>query len=306
MKTQCYEVFGLALESGVSVPGHHAMPRPVAGECVSLEFGAVPQALKDPDYADGVVAASPTEFLLHIPGIIRLYIERGRRILVEPVEPADTESVWGFILGAGISMVGLQRGLIPLHASSVATDAGCIAFAGQSTGGKSTLAAMLVEQGFALHSDDLCLVHPPRAGRAMVGPGTRELRLRENSTSPSLPPCTESRLAPRDEKLVFRPLHQSRRALPLSRIYLLEFDDELKGAEIAEIRGIAALKELLGVLRLRRGLLSAGRAASAIQLMSAICESVPVFRFARPRNASLIREGSRLLIEHFERPRVAA
>ncbi len=59
------------------------------------------------------------------------------------------------LLGEVLSLWLEKHGIPAIHASAVQTDAGAVGFLSTNKGGKSTLAASLVQQGYALLTDDI-------------------------------------------------------------------------------------------------------------------------------------------------------
>ena len=78
---------------------------------------------------------------------------------------------------APLTVLLQQRGVATLHAAAVATGAGAVLLLGRSGIGKSSLAAALVERGWALLADDVTGVIPDAGGRALALPGFSRQRL---------------------------------------------------------------------------------------------------------------------------------
>ena len=74
-----------------------------------------------------------------------------------PVNAADVQAE---LDAANIAAAQAAVGCVPLHAASVETAAGVIAFAGQSHSGKSTLAAAAVLAGYPYVADEITAVSP--------------------------------------------------------------------------------------------------------------------------------------------------
>lgn len=79
----------------------------------------------------------------------------------------DAVSPW--ILGYCLSMALLQKGILTIHSSAIATDSGAILIAGTPGAGKSSLAGRLLGHGYKLMADDVaairivddsCIVYP--------------------------------------------------------------------------------------------------------------------------------------------------
>ena len=301
---QChrYGLYGLLLETPQPIPGlapcsdlsPESMEQPV-----QIAFGPVPKALACPEYQDVAVQATGTAYLFSFPGVLRLFIEHGARITVEPVEDCDPVLMWTLILGAGTSVVGFQRGHVPLHASAIQTGAGCFAFAGPSARGKSTLAGALIERGFAFHADDLCLTSPQPAGGFRVGRGVPVLRLWDDAVdilgwAERTPVAT----FPNMPKSVYRQDWAEHAEQPLRRIYVLEFADAANPPGFYPVRGVDALQTLLTCLRMRIGLLSTGDTARNFERLTAIVREVEMVRFVRPNDKDQLHDWTERLADH--------
>lgn len=97
-------------------------------------------------------------------------VRRGREIIGDPCEGVDQTALGFLAQGPGISVLLHQRGFLTLHASCVATEAGAVAFMGESGSGKSVLAAALHSAGYGLIADDVTVVDSD-ATEPIVYPG---------------------------------------------------------------------------------------------------------------------------------------
>ena len=171
-----YRLFGLNFISDRAIPGVSDVGELAPENAIHIEFGDAPISIPAPEYEDESVQANGEEYLFRFPRIGRIYVRGGKQIIVEQVDGADEIVLWQVILGAGASIAGFRRGLVPIHASAVVSGDYFVALAGQSTAGKSTLAALLNRLGYELHTDDLCLADCS-GQHVMAGPGVPELRL---------------------------------------------------------------------------------------------------------------------------------
>ncbi|WP_342555137.1 aldolase [Paenibacillus sp. FSL R7-0652] len=104
-------------------------------------------------------------------------MEYGQRIAVSPVPGADEKKIRLFILGTCMSVIMMQRGILPLHGSAVVIDGWAYAFVGHSGAGKSTLSAALASRGYPLLTDDVVALTWDAGGRAIVSPGYPQQKL---------------------------------------------------------------------------------------------------------------------------------
>jgi len=297
-KIHSYVVFGMSFETEEPIPGLAETPR--QENAVRIRFGAVPQAIENPDYQDETVQASTAEYLFSQPCSWRIYVKDDSEIVVETPANFDPLRMWAQVLNIGASIAGFRKGFIPLHASAVEADGGCIALAGQSGFGKSTLVASLVNLGFALHADDLCLIQPGSRDHPLVGAGMREIRLSEDAAATLDWTGREGAVPlPGMRKTVYRVAAERPCLLPLKRIYALQFADEETPAGIHRLAGVAAMQALIGCLRLRLGLLSVGAQQKSFESLASISGAVEVYRFVRPRDRTQLHAWSERLAAHW-------
>ena len=155
----------------------------VSGADVTIRRGGVPTALPTPA-AEGAVfpggavwQVAGRRMLFRLPRGVRLLVEDGRTVRYETERGATESDVRAFLLGSVWAVLGWQRGLLPLHASSVTQGPDLHAFSGGPGAGKSTLAAALARQGYPLFTDDVVLLDPASFDAGPLGHGHGALRL---------------------------------------------------------------------------------------------------------------------------------
>jgi hypothetical protein len=179
--TNRYYGFGLDFQSAIPIPemreGSHGNDGPVA---IQLANAPCPDGLIQ--VAEGV-AAGPNDFWMDVPGIARLHVSHGAKILIDLAPGASLNELRAYLLGSATGALLHQRGFMPLHASAVEIDGQAIAFCGASGAGKSTLALNLVKRGHRLLSDDICAIDTS-SGVPSIWPGLINLKLwRESLTA---------------------------------------------------------------------------------------------------------------------------
>ena len=155
----------------------------VSGADVVVRRGCVPTALPDPEAGGVVWQHAGRRTLLRPPLGVRFLVEDGRTVRYETERGARESDVRAFLLGGVWAVLGWQRGLLPLHASSVTRGRDLHAFVGRTGAGKSTLAAALARHGCALFADDILLLDPASfdARSGPLGHGHGALRLYRRS-----------------------------------------------------------------------------------------------------------------------------
>jgi hypothetical protein len=98
-------------------------------------------------------------------------------VVIAPEPGARDEDVRVFILSSVMGALAHQHGFLPLHASALEVNGGCVLFAGDSGSGKSTVAAAFHRRGYRLAADDICAISLDDEGHPVVHPGYRHLKL---------------------------------------------------------------------------------------------------------------------------------
>jgi hypothetical protein len=230
----------------------------------------------------------------------RCRVSHGREIVGEPVPGSDLRMLGGLARSLGISILLHQRGYVTLHASCVSLGSTAVAFLGDSTAGKSFIAAALRARGHTVVADDVTVVDV-EALVPSVYPGFPGLQLLPDAAigfglSVEQPEGRGSL----EEKITWRFAGEfPQRAVPLSRVYLLEDGPSVRVEELSRHRGVFELIRHSYWIRLMHD----ARPASYFLQCGRLCEKVPVLRLVRPRSATALPEVARLLEEDLFRER---
>lgn len=169
-----YKAFGLIIESEIQIPEF----LPFSGSPdVFIRLGEVPSQLEDPHFKGVRFQASPGQFLLFVDNIAGYYTEGGHTITIQPDPGSNQADVRLFLLGSAFGALIHQRGMLPMHGSSLLIHKKAYIFSGISGAGKSTLAAGLIQRGHELLSDDISVVALSENGLPVVYAGYPGVRL---------------------------------------------------------------------------------------------------------------------------------
>ena len=294
-----YDIFGMHLSAPVLIPGFLPVSPQPGVASIEIRFGNVPGSISAVEYSDEAVQASSMECLFELPGRLRFYVNPKEQIFAEKAEGMETSAFWGFLLGVSLSVIGLRRGYVPLHASAVSADGTAVALAGQSGSGKSTTAAALIALGYQPHADDLCLTRMGAGDAPTIGQGPAELRLWDEAVGVlAWPESGRSAYVDNTSKAVYRLPPLSASDLTLRRIYALEFTDDTVRHGIHRLRGFDAMKILMGCLRVRPGLITPGLQQRLFENLARIVGEVEVFRFSRPLDSRRVQFWTSHLADH--------
>ena len=88
----------------------------------------------------------------------QIQVYDGNRITYALTGNGNPEWLQTYILGYGMSMLALQRNMLPIHCSVVADEQGAVLIAGESGAGKSTATTAFLKEGYILMADDMAWV----------------------------------------------------------------------------------------------------------------------------------------------------
>lgn len=240
-----YGVHGLSIASELELPELGQQDRMSDHPDVRIRSSALPPLSDVRPTSLSFLSAAGKDALLTFDDAGRYLVRGGREILVDVHPEADPALVRLFLFGPALGMICCQRGLLALHASSVAFDDRVVAFAGPQGAGKSTLAAHSLAAGGVLMSDDLLVVSAADGGPALAQPGMPSLKLWRDAlahlgrSSAGLHPDWF-----RAEKFHV-PATRAQTPLPLARLCVLENDEAAEVGTFRRLSGAHALHAIV-------------------------------------------------------------
>ena len=278
-----HRVYGLTVATWIAFPELECASADAPVDAV-FRLGEVPPELGESKSNGARFQAAPGRLLAWIDGVARYLAVDGREIIVQPEPSAIEGDLRALLLCSPMGGLLHQRGLLPLHASAIATPRGAVVFMGNSGRGKSTLAAHFRQRGFKVLADDIAVVTFDAGGRPQVQPGLPQFKLWPNSVSElgeeagSLP-----RLRPQMEKrtLAF-PDSFCRESLPLARLYALEADNQSPDIHLHPQPVLDRVRLLLDHTYRAQYLPGLGIQKAHFQSLSRVAAAVPVVRVTRP------------------------
>lgn len=119
--------------------------------------------------------------IFQIKNTATIVVQQGERVIVSPLKEFDEDRVRLYLLGTCMSILLMQRRILPLHGSAIAMDGKAYAFVGESGAGKSTLASVFLKKGYQLLSDDVIAVSLSEDGVPFVAPSYPQQKLWQDS-----------------------------------------------------------------------------------------------------------------------------
>jgi hypothetical protein len=252
------------------------------GVAVRILLGKAPAGLAAPLAAAPSYEASEQEFLLRIPGVATYYAHDGSEIVVDPEAGAPEIDLRSYLMGSLFAVICHQRGLLPLHASAIATPQGAVAFLGSSGAGKSSIAAFLARRGHRILADDICVVDPAAPRHKRVLPVAPWLKLWETT----LEAMGESshgllKVFVDDEKYRYR-LEQPESTTALAELIVLEREDSLSEPVFERLTPVQAVQAVLDFTYQAWLVRATGRTEHYFLLCGRALDGVRVTRIRRP------------------------
>lgn len=172
-----YSVFGLHIRSELPLPELASMQTENAdAPDVYIRIGDT-GAVAEPRHVGPIFQVGINDYRLEVRNTARYRVRNGAEIIVAPFAGSSARNVRLFLLGTALGALCQQRRLLPLHASAIEVDGQCVAFAGPSGIGKSTLAAFFQDRGYNVICDDICVVGLDAQGQPRAWPGIPRLKL---------------------------------------------------------------------------------------------------------------------------------
>jgi len=234
-------------------------------------------------------------FLGETTGVGMFLVRDGKEIIVDAIPEVDESLLSALLLGPIMAVLLRQRGFAVLHASSVATKGGAIAFLGDSGCGKSTLAEAFYTRGYGVITDDVMAVQINGRCHHVI-PGYPSIKLFPHTalflgcdTS-----ATESVHSQTEKRMHSVALGFPRVPLPLCRMYVLA------GGEVDSIEPLKPREifpELVRNSRAASLLRDSDSRSAHLHQCAKLAAGVPVLRLRRRRVLSAIPDLVRLIEE---------
>lgn len=174
--THNYFAFGLGFESMLELP-ELPLASPSQASDIRIRIGQVPELLPEAGEQAMSFQVTPQDVRVDKPEVARYQIKNGSEIIIDPAHGSSLKQVRLLLYAPVFGALFHQRGLLPIHASAVEIGTGCVAFAGHSGAGKSSLATYLHDQGYPVVADDICLLSIPGSQGIQAFPGVPAVKL---------------------------------------------------------------------------------------------------------------------------------
>ena len=154
-----YKIYGLSVQSDIFLPGAYACD-PIMAPDVTAELGEIPAFLKGSREAGyGTWTNGFTNAWFFTPEAAEFYIEKGKHIIIAPIENPNWDLVSSLFLSAGMCLILLQRNEPVFHGSALTYRDQAFIVSGCSGAGKSTISFELMKHPYGFLADDTVRVH---------------------------------------------------------------------------------------------------------------------------------------------------
>jgi len=159
------------------------------------------------------------EIWFNVPNTARFLVQYGERILFDLAPGVNEASISVFLNGPCLVALLMQRNLFVLKGSVINVHDAAVAYIGENCSGKSSVVAAMMQSGYSVLSDELCVIN--REGMVLPGPGFIEL-WEDSAQALNIPAQVLHDIRPEFKKyrLYLHQLHENR-PLPLGEIYVL-------------------------------------------------------------------------------------
>lgn len=163
-----YRLYGLKVKSDIELKQLVVHQSEMPDEpCIYIEKVDVPESLQSISERKYEIG---DKFSWLCNNTTWLIVENGEKIgycLTGGGYPVYLQS---YILGFGMAMLAMQRGMLAIHCSAVCDEKGAVLIAGESGAGKSTVTTAFLEKGYRLMADDMAFVEVGKEKKALAFP----------------------------------------------------------------------------------------------------------------------------------------
>jgi hypothetical protein len=315
-----YSVFGMRLRSNAALPGVAPIPSTASSPDIELHLGVSPYPEKEVSFDQQELTYTSSDCAETGEPVLRIWrvakdaflriayldgtqfwLDRKRENLWATwPERLSLEETSTYLLGPILGLLLRLRGVTCLHASAVAIEDRCVAFAGREGAGKSTTAAAFARQGYGVLSDDIvALVEREDIFQAMpayphlsLWPDSVKMLYGSSETLPRFSPDWEKRrLALGEGGTRFES-----RSLPLGAIYLLGDRRPGPAPSVEAIRPQTALLSLVADSYANK-VLDRELRACEFAVLGQLVSTVPVRRVHPHADPARLQELCRIIRE---------
>ncbi|PLX10820.1 MAG: hypothetical protein C0597_16115 [Marinilabiliales bacterium] len=293
-KRYTYKAFGLTIRSEIEIP---EFIKSKGNADVDIVLDKLPKKLTKITKQGVKYQATKNEFLLKVDNIAKYFVRDGDNISIELLKEKADGEVRLFLLGSAFGALFVQRGLLPIHGSTIKFGNSAAIFTGLSGVGKSSIAAHFVHKGFKALADDISVINH----ELKVVPGFPSLKI-WNDVLLKLQVKNESlnQIRPNIKKFQL-PISDNycSESIPLQNIVLLNTKNS-PGFEIEEITGIKKFNAIKNNTYRYRFVSGLEKQLDHFQLLNKLLPEIKVYKVSRPQAPLSLDEFGDYLLKNME------
>lgn len=264
-----------------------------------VAFGPVPDRLFDVPLAPMSWHMDRGQFLLRAEGDHYFFYRPGEGVTVHRGADVDTSEEPLWLNGTIYAAIASINGLLPIHASAVASGGKVFAFTGPAGAGKSTMVAALGRYGLPMFCDDTLVLDLSHPDRIICLPGHKRLKLRDDAFGLT-GAVREEQVSQTYEKHYAAPLAGIvETALPIAELIFLEEGSHLGMVRIRGAERFARVEDDHYSFRIFETARQMDRMEQFAH-RARIARQIPMARFARPIDPSRFEEGLSFIVQHIQ------
>ncbi len=293
-KNYIYKAFGLIFNSDFKIP---ELLIGSGNPDVNIELGKTPNQLQKITRKGVKYEATKNEFLLQVDHIAKYYVRDGEKIIIELLKDKVDKEIRLFLLGSVFGSLFLQRGLLPIHGSSIKFRNSATIFTGLSGVGKSTIAAYFIKLSYQALADDISVVNQ----NLEVVPGFPSLKIWSdvldkleinNQNLNEIRPNIKKFHVPINERYYSE-------SIPLRNIVILNTKNS-PGFEIEELIGIKKFNAIKNNTYRYRFVQGLEKQLDHFQILNKLLPAIKVYKVSRPQAPLSLNGFSNFLLENID------
>lgn len=291
-----YIIYGLSVRSDICIQEAYMAGCESAAVTekepdVTIEKGKIPVFLREAaEKGYGTWTNGFENAWFRVPDSGQVYVEKGRKIVVETEENANMDLVCSMLLSAGFALILLQRNEPVIHGSAVVYDGEAVIVSGESGAGKSTITMELLKQDVGFLADDTVRVHL-QEGRVVASPAYPQQKICRNMVEEYGLKLEKLRYIDeqRDKFAMMRTDRYVAEATPVKMMVVLKKKEDAKEVFSEKLQGKEYLDTLIDNLYLADTYkYNVGVSMQLMQQMLLMAGGVPFYVIYRPVEGNTI------------------
>ena len=291
-----FKAFGLNIISEFPFRALNADEKGISD--IIVKSSSISDTLDSSNYNGINIECNQTEFLLKVPGVANFLIRNGNEVLIDAESEAELREIELFFMGSVLSVILMQRDIIPFHGSAFAKDDKAIIITGKSGAGKSSLLRYFITQGYKAITDDVCALSVIN-NKVMLRPSYPSSKIWSDVMDEfDLTKKEEHQIRPEIEKYAVSLTENfANKNLEVDSIYILNIKNNTK-FETDEIRGFGKFSELKRNLYRPKFPEAMGKEKETFVLLNQLAQQIRLFTISRSNSIKYLDAFNRFAKEN--------